>query len=79
MEVWCGQSQGAIAIFSLKESIVTNQDIVNHPLDSGEVMQVSFTRIMNPLLEEGFAFRFHILLFCLSNNKNQNLVDQKHF
>ena len=43
VEVWCGQSQGAIAIFSLKESIVTNQDIVNHPLDVGEVMQVKST------------------------------------
>ena len=40
VEVWCGQSQGAVAIFSLTDSVVTSQDIVHHNLEAGEVMQV---------------------------------------
>jgi hypothetical protein len=32
VEIWCGQSQGAMAIFSLTDSVVTSQDIVHHTL-----------------------------------------------
>ena len=47
VEVWCGQSQGAVAIFSLTDSVVTNQDIMNHNLELGEVMQVVSTEDNN--------------------------------
>ncbi|KAF5301002.1 hypothetical protein FQR65_LT08985 [Abscondita terminalis] len=29
-ELWCGQSQGQISIYSIKEHVVTNQETVNH-------------------------------------------------
>ena len=32
VEIWCGQSQGAMAIFSLTDSVVTSQDIAHHTL-----------------------------------------------
>jgi serine/threonine protein kinase/GTPase SAR1 family protein len=43
VEIWCGQSEGAIAIFSLTDSVVTNQDIMHHTLEQSEVMQVVST------------------------------------
>ena len=43
IEVWCGQSQSGIAIFSLVDSVVTSQDIVGHKLEMGEVMQIIST------------------------------------
>jgi hypothetical protein len=29
-ELWCGQSNGSISIFTIHENVVTSQDIVNH-------------------------------------------------
>ena len=44
VEIWCGQSQGQVAIFCLTESVVTNQDIVTHTLlEAHEVMRVVST------------------------------------
>ena len=43
VEIWCGQSEGTMAIFSLTDSVVTNQDILNHTLEQSEVMQVVST------------------------------------
>ena len=44
VEIWCGQTQGQVAIFCLKDSVVTNQDIVTHTLlESHEVMKVVAT------------------------------------
>ena len=44
VEIWCGQSQGQVAIFCLKDSVVTNQDIVTHTLlETHEVMEVVST------------------------------------
>ena len=44
VEIWCGQSQGQVAIFCLTDSVVTNQNIVTHTLlESHEVMKVAST------------------------------------
>jgi hypothetical protein len=42
VEVWCGQTEGAIAVFSLTDSVVTNQDIVRHNLETGQVSYGSY-------------------------------------
>ena len=38
VEIWCGQSEGQMAVFSLTDSVVTNQDIVSHNLELGQVV-----------------------------------------
>ena len=43
VEIWCGQSEGAMAIFSLTDSVVTNQDILGHTLEQSEVVQLVST------------------------------------
>lgn len=43
VEIWCGLSQGAIAVFTMKEGVVTSQAVINHNdpvVDNVEVLQV---------------------------------------
>jgi hypothetical protein len=47
VEIWCGQSQGAMAIFSLTDSVVTSQDIVHHTLgEQDDPFLALFTRFL---------------------------------
>ena len=43
LELWCGLSAGAISVFTLKDGVVTSQQVINHNdpvVDNVEVLQV---------------------------------------
>ena len=42
-EIWCGESHGAISVFTLTEGVVTSQEVVNHHdpvVENAEVLQI---------------------------------------
>ncbi len=46
-EIWCGESHGAVSVFTLMEGVVTSQEVVNHNdpvVDNLEVLQVISAR-----------------------------------
>ena len=49
VEIWCGQSEGQMAVFSLTDSVVTNQDIVSHNLELGQVVSYASKNALNIL------------------------------
>ena len=43
VEIWCGESHGAISVFTMRDGVVTSQEVVNHNdpvVENVEVFQV---------------------------------------
>ena len=43
MEIWCGESHGAISVFTMRDGVVTSQEVINHNdpvVENVEVFQV---------------------------------------
>ena len=50
VEIWCGESHGAISVFTMKDGVVTSLEVVNHNdpvVENVEVFQVSVARWQN--------------------------------
>lgn len=61
VELWCGQSQGSICIFTLADGAVKNQEIVNHydpALPGLEVLQMVAS---DNVLSEAYRDQFEIV------------------
>ena len=43
VEIWCGESHGAISVFTMRDGVVTSQEVINHNdpvVENVEVFQV---------------------------------------
>jgi hypothetical protein len=59
VEIWCGESHGAISVFTLRDGIVTSQEVINHNdpvVENVEVFQVRKYFNFSPLSLPPFLF-----------------------